>query len=69
MSLVRPHKGHGRSEKGQSLYPSGKIETGLTDPIGLPGNGQEVIFEDTIEHPSPTVGVAACFVNDQNEGS
>lgn len=48
---------------------SGKIETGLPDPTGLPGNGQGVIFEDAIEHPSPTVGVAACFVNDQNEGS
>lgn len=47
---------------------SGKIETGLTDPPGLPGNGQGIIFEEAIEHPSPTVGVAACFVND-NEGS
>lgn len=48
---------------------SGKIETGLADPPGLPGNGQGIILEEAIEHPSPTVGVAACFVNDQNEGS
>lgn len=43
---------------------TGKIDTGLADPPGLPGNGQGVIFEEAIEHPSPTVGVAVCFLND-----